>query len=281
MPGAGLHRLGPATAGTPTSAWSTRPSGTRCPAALDDEQVAPLLCAGIIGYRALLLCRGAARRCAGNLRVRRQRPSDRPVGAGPRPSGARADPGRTQPTAGPAARRGLGGRGRGRRRPNPSTARSCSPQPATWFRSRSARSTAAGPWLSPGSGSPTSRRLELPGTALPRTEAPLGDRQHPIRRRDVPPAGRTPGRPRHDRGLSDVGGPSGAVRPEARPFQWCGGAALLTCPTSAAIWAGPTRQQPPISRAPSSTHCWTSSTRKAGSPIQRRSTAFQLSPLLG
>ena len=44
---------GTSTAGTPTPAWWTSGYAYRLPEALDDEQAAPLLCAGIIGYRAL------------------------------------------------------------------------------------------------------------------------------------------------------------------------------------------------------------------------------------
>ena len=45
---------GTATAGTRTTVWPRRRTRTRLPSGLDDEQAAPLLCAGIIGYRALV-----------------------------------------------------------------------------------------------------------------------------------------------------------------------------------------------------------------------------------
>ena len=46
---------GTSTAGTPTPAWSTSASPTALPDSFGDEHAAPLLCAGIIGYRALRL----------------------------------------------------------------------------------------------------------------------------------------------------------------------------------------------------------------------------------
>ena len=97
---ADVHRLGRATAATPTPAWSTRRYAYRLPDALDDEQAAPLLCAGIIGYRALRLRRGAAGRPARHLRLRRQRAPDRADRAAPGAARARADPRRGQPPAG-------------------------------------------------------------------------------------------------------------------------------------------------------------------------------------
>ena len=58
------------------------------PGGLDDEQAAPLLCAGIIGYRALLCAAVPPGGRAGHLRLRRQRPPDRPAGAGTRACGS-------------------------------------------------------------------------------------------------------------------------------------------------------------------------------------------------
>ena len=52
------------------------------PDAFDDEQAAPLLCAGIIGYRALRRADAAAGRPAGHLRLRRLGPPRRPGGPG-------------------------------------------------------------------------------------------------------------------------------------------------------------------------------------------------------
>ena len=45
--------VGTTTAATPSRPWSTNATPTGCPDDLDDDQAAPLLCAGIIGYRAL------------------------------------------------------------------------------------------------------------------------------------------------------------------------------------------------------------------------------------
>ncbi len=44
---------GTSTGGTPSTRWSTRPTPTPLPETFGDEEAAPLLCAGIIGYRAL------------------------------------------------------------------------------------------------------------------------------------------------------------------------------------------------------------------------------------
>ena len=46
-------RAGTSTGATPNSPWSMRTTSTRCPRRFDDVEAAPLLCAGIIGYRAL------------------------------------------------------------------------------------------------------------------------------------------------------------------------------------------------------------------------------------
>ena len=130
----------------------------RAPGGIDDEQAAPLLCAGIIGYRALRA--PTCRRAGGS--------------ASTASAAARTSPRRWRSTGAcgctcsPAARgnrqlaRELGvdsvGRRPTARRPSPWTARSCSPRPASWSRRRCGRSTAAATWPWPGSGSPTSRR---------------------------------------------------------------------------------------------------------------------------
>ena len=54
MPVPHLHRLGRRRWLRRQRVWWTRPSRTAFPTDLDDEAAAPLLCAGIIGYRALL-----------------------------------------------------------------------------------------------------------------------------------------------------------------------------------------------------------------------------------
>ena len=154
----------------------------RIPDGIDDEQAAPLLCAGIIGYRALLrsgvepgerlgiygfggsahltaqlalhlgmrvhvLTRGEA-----NQQLARELQST--------PSG--------RPTAS---------------RPNCSTARSCSRRPANWCRSPCGRWTAAGSWPSRGSGSVTFQPSPMPTNcstsgscaASPRTPGPTAN----------------------------------------------------------------------------------------------------------
>ena len=64
----------------------------RLPAGYSDAELAPLLCAGIIGYRALKRAELPARRPPGPVRLRRQRAPGRPGGDGPRRHRARADP---------------------------------------------------------------------------------------------------------------------------------------------------------------------------------------------
>ena len=49
------------TAATPSTWWPTSASASRCPDGYDDVQVAPLLCAGLIGYRTLRLAGDAER----------------------------------------------------------------------------------------------------------------------------------------------------------------------------------------------------------------------------
>ena len=49
------------TAATPSTRSPTRATASRCPPASPDEQAAPLLCAGLIGYRALRMCGEASR----------------------------------------------------------------------------------------------------------------------------------------------------------------------------------------------------------------------------
>nr|BFE73550.1 hypothetical protein GCM10020092_068510 [Actinoplanes digitatis] len=55
-------------------------------------ELAPLLCAGIIGYRALRRAELPSRRPARRLRIRRVRAPDRPGGAGPWRDGPRLHP---------------------------------------------------------------------------------------------------------------------------------------------------------------------------------------------
>ena len=66
-----LHRLGRRRRLRRVRAWSTRRYAYRLPDGLDDEQAAPLLCAGIIGYRALRPRAVPPGRPARDLRLRR------------------------------------------------------------------------------------------------------------------------------------------------------------------------------------------------------------------
>ena len=103
--------VGMSTAATPTAA-GRRAFRVRLPDGLADEQAAPLLCAGIIGYRALIRAAGSTGRAARHLRLRRQRASHRPGRTGPGTPGACADPRRAQSGARPRAGRRLGRCGR-------------------------------------------------------------------------------------------------------------------------------------------------------------------------
>ena len=62
------------------------------PVGYSDTELAPLLCAGIIGYRSLLRADLPRRRPAGHLRVRRQCTSHRPGRSRAGRRGARHDP---------------------------------------------------------------------------------------------------------------------------------------------------------------------------------------------
>ncbi len=129
----------------------------RLPDALDDEHAAPLLCAGIIGYRAL--------RCAdvppgGRLGIYGFGGSAHLTAQIALHQGLRVH----VLTRGehnqrwPASSASTPSAGRPTRRPNHWTARSCSLPPASWCPSRCARWTAGARWRSPGSGCPTYRR---------------------------------------------------------------------------------------------------------------------------
>ena len=151
-------------AGTPTAAtrstrWSPRRSPTGCPTALGDGEAAPLLCAGIVGYRALRRAELPPGGRLGHLRVRRVRARRGAGRARPGGDGARADPLGAGPRARAAARRGLGRAGRRRaaraaRRRDPVRAGG-----GAGARSRCGRSTRAARSPSPASTSPTSPAL--------------------------------------------------------------------------------------------------------------------------
>ena len=94
------------------------------PESFDDIHVAPLLCAGIIGYRSWEARRTATRRKPGDLRLRRVRAPRRSGRAGARSDGARPDAGAggtgARPIAGCALRRaGRRAAARTRRRRDP------------------------------------------------------------------------------------------------------------------------------------------------------------------
>ena len=121
------------------------------PAGYSDVEAAPLLCAGLIGYRALVMA-GEARRlglygfgAAAHIIAQVARWQGRTIFAFTSPGDAAAQ----------AFARGLGatwaGRLRQPRRPSRSTRRSSSPRSARWCPSRCAPSNAAAPWSAPAS----------------------------------------------------------------------------------------------------------------------------------
>ena len=209
---------GTSTAGTPTRAWSTSGSPTGCPTALDDEQAAPLLCAGIIGYRAL---RCAAVPAGGRLGI---------YGFG----------GSAHLTAQVALAQGLRvhvfTRGEHNRRlaaelGADSVGDAADPRPepldgAILFAPAGDLVPVALRALDRG-GDPGRRRhlavrhpgARLRGRAVPGAAAAQRHRQHPAGRRGVPPAGRAPRRAGHDGGLPDGGGRRRPGRPRARPLR--------------------------------------------------------------
>ena len=136
------------TAATPSTPSCPRTSPTRFPTAFGDVEAAPLLCAGIIGYRALQRSQSAAGRAAGDVRLRLLGPRGDPDRPASRLRGLRGHPRREAPRAGPADGRRLGRRAAPRTCRSRSTARSSSPRPASWCRRpwRSWRRAARWPW---------------------------------------------------------------------------------------------------------------------------------------
>ena len=167
VPGLPLHRLGRRRRLRRVRRGRRPTSPTGCPTATRTLELAPLLCAGIIGWRALRRADAAARRAARRLRVRRLGPPHRPGRDRQGRDGARADP----VAGGPAARAGPG-RGLGRRRrrrPAGAAGRGDPVRPGR--RARPGRrwrpSTGAARWPSPASTSPTFPALELPAAPVP------------------------------------------------------------------------------------------------------------------
>jgi len=77
-------QVGTPTAATPNSPRYLQLFAHHLPSGYRDTELAPLLCAGIIGYRSLLRAGASARRPVGAVRVRRQRAHHRAGRAGPR-----------------------------------------------------------------------------------------------------------------------------------------------------------------------------------------------------
>ena len=123
----------------------------RLPAGVADTELAPLLCAGIIGYRALLRASLPDARQAWLVRIWGQRPPGRPGGAGTRRDRPRPDPRRGVPAARATswAPRRPGAPTTPRR--SPSTARSCSRPSGTSCQSRCGHLTVAESSPLPGS----------------------------------------------------------------------------------------------------------------------------------
>ena len=211
LPAVALHRLGRRRR---LRRYTTVPAdyAHRLPEGYTDAELAPLLCAGIIGHHA----RRAELPAGGRLGV---------YGFG---GSAHSPPGRagqgvevhvmTRPP--PARELALASRrrvGAGRGRPTPGAARrvrSSSRRSGTWCRGRSRPSTAAGHWPSPASTSPRSRRWTTSATcsrnarcaASPRTPGPTparscaspGSHHLEVSTVPLPPRARRrcPGRPR-------------------------------------------------------------------------------------
>ena len=121
------------------------------PEEFDDVEVAPLLCAGIIGYRALLRAEPSRGRPARHLRVRWLRPPHGPGGAGPRRPRPRHDPFTRRRSSWPSSSAPPASGAPTPRRPSRSTRPSCSPRSAPSSRPRWPPWTGAGRWPSPAS----------------------------------------------------------------------------------------------------------------------------------
>ena len=121
------------------------------PTGFSDAELAPLLCAGIIGYRALRRAARAARRHARHLGVRRLGAPGRAGRDGRGRRGARVHPRRVRPANWPATWAPPRCRTPSTRPRSSWTRPSCSPRSATWCRPRWPRWTGAARWPSPAS----------------------------------------------------------------------------------------------------------------------------------
>ena len=220
VPELALHRLGRRRRLRRVRRRARPTSPTGCPTGTRDAELAPLLCAGIIGYRALRRSEPAARRPAGHLRLRRARPPDRPGRASPR--APRVHVLTRSPSARELAlraRRRLGRRRRTTSRPSRSTRRSCSRRSATWCRSalraldRGGTLAIAGIHLTdvPALNYQATCSRSASCAASPPTPAPDG-RELPGAGRPAPPAG-------DHHALSAGRRRPGAGRPGRRPGQ--------------------------------------------------------------
>ena len=161
----------------------------RLPDGLGDLEAAPLLCAGIIGYRALRRAELPAGGRLGHLRVRRIGAPDGAGGAGRGGDGPRDDPVGGDPAAGPRAR---GGQRRGRRRPAARAARRRHPlRPGGHARAPGPRGPRPGRHPGGGRHPPVRHpRPRLPAPPVRGADAAQRHGQHPGRRAGVP--GRSP-----------------------------------------------------------------------------------------
>ena len=166
----------------------------RLPDALDDVEAAPLLCAGIVGYRALRRAELPPGRPAGDLRVRRVGARRRAGGDRAGRDGARADPLRAGP--------GAGARARAPRRPGAADAAPPEPldaavlfAPAGELVPVALRALDQGGTLAVAGIHLTDvPALDYADGAVPGEAAAQRHREHPRRRRGVPAAGRRPAR---------------------------------------------------------------------------------------
>ena len=180
--------------------WPTSATASRCPTADDDLEAAPLLCAGLIGYRSYRMCGDGVGASASTASGRRPTSSPRwPAHQGQRVY-AFTRPGDREARSSPAGWGRSGPAARTRRRPRSSTRRSSSPRSGRWCPRRCGRSARAGVVVCGGihmSDIPSFPYRMLWGERQVRSVANLDP---PRRRRAPRPCGRDPG-PDRGRGV--------------------------------------------------------------------------------
>ena len=160
MPGVPLHRLGRRRRIRRIRHRACGFRATHCPAGYADVELAPLLCAGIIGYRSLMRAELPPAGRLRDLRLRRQRAHHRPGRAGPWRRGARDDP-RSAARELALALGAASAQGAAEPPPVQLDAAICSLRWAIWCCPRWRRWTAAARWRSQAFISATSRRSTI------------------------------------------------------------------------------------------------------------------------